>query len=119
MHRNETDVFTKLQRIEEVVRQDVKVKLTSLAHLLNPELLQFALDQLNWKGAPGVDGETVEDFAEYTKNNIFKLHQELKEQKYRATDIRRVYIPKNNGKLRPLGIPTVKDRVVQRAMAEI
>jgi RNA-directed DNA polymerase len=119
MHRNETDVFTKLQRIEEIAKRDVGTKFTSLAHLLTPELLKFALEKINKHGAPGVDGVTIEEFAQNAEKNIAQLHQELKEQKYRAANVRRVYIPKNNGKLRPLGIPTIRDRVAQRAMAEI
>lgn len=119
MHRNEVSVFTKLQRIEDIAKQNADVKFTSLAHLLNPELLQYALSSLNKHGAPGVDKKTVKEFEDNSKENIEELHRELKEQKYRATNIRRAYIPKNNGKLRPLGIPTVKDRIAQRAMAEI
>lgn len=119
MHRNEIDVFTKLQRIEEIVKQNAKAKFTSLAYLLNPELLKYALRKLNKQGASGVDGKTVKDFEANSEENIVQLHHELKEKKYRAANIRRTYIPKNNGKLRPLGIPTVRDRIVQRAMAEI
>jgi RNA-directed DNA polymerase len=119
MHRNEEDVFTKLQRIEELAKQDVKLKFTSLAHLLKPELLKHALDKLNKHGAPGVDGITVPQFAREADTNIETLHRELKEKKYRADSVRRAYIPKACGKLRPLGIPTVKDRVVQSATAMI
>lgn len=119
MLRNVECVFTKLQRIENLAKQDVKLKFTSLAHLLTPELLQYALENLNKDGAPGVDGMTVREFADKAEGNIAVLHQELKEMKYRADDVRRVYIPKNNGKLRPLGIPAVKDRIVQSAMAKI
>ena len=119
MHRNVESVFTKLQRIETLAKQDVECKFTSLAHLLTPELLQNALDNLNKDGAPGVDGITVAEFAKQADDNILSLHLELKGMKYRAGNVRRVYIPKNNGKLRPLGIPTVKDRVVQSAMATI
>lgn len=119
MLRNAEDVFTKLQRIETLAKQDVKLKFTSLAHLLTPELLQNALEKLNKHGAPGVDGVTVKEFANKAEENIAALHIELKEMKYRASNVRRAYIPKSNGKLRPLGIPTVKDRVVQSAMATI
>jgi len=119
MHRNETDVFTKLQRIEEIAKQDKESRFTSLAYLLTPELLRFALEKINKHGAPGTDGVTIEEFAKNAEKNIVTLHQDLKEQKYRSANVRRVYIPKNNGKLRPLGIPTVRDRIVQRAMAEI
>ena len=119
MLRNETDVFTKLQRIETVAREDVTLKFTSLAHLLTPEFLMHFFEHMNQKGAPGVDGVTIDDFAKTAKENIETLHQELKEQRYRADNVRRVYIPKTDGKLRPLGIPSVKDRIVQRAVAEI
>ncbi|MBS3904889.1 MAG: hypothetical protein KGZ39_06150 [Simkania sp.] len=119
MLRNAEDVFTKLQRIETLAKQDVKLKFTSLAHLMTPELLQYALEKLNKHGAPGVDGVTVKEFASKAEENIAAIHLELKEMKYRASNVRRVHIPKSNGKLRPLGIPTVKDRVAQSAMATI
>jgi len=119
MLRNEESVFTKLQRIEELAKQNVEYKFTSLAHLLNLELLNYALKKLNKHGAPGVDGVTVEQFEQNADTNIANIHQELKEGKYRAGSVRRAYIPKANGKLRPLGIPTVKDRVVQSAIATI
>jgi RNA-directed DNA polymerase len=119
MHRNEEDVFTKLRRIEELAKRDVKTKFTSIAHLLNPELLNHAFKELNKHGAPGVDGVTVEQFLQDADTNIEIIHQELKEKRYRAESVRRAYIPKVNGKLRPLGIPTVKDRIVQRAAAII
>jgi RNA-directed DNA polymerase len=119
MLRNEEDVFTKLQRIEELAKQDVNLKFTSLAHLLNPELLNHALKKLNKHGAPGIDGITVEQFLQDANTNIEVIHQELKEKRYRANSVRRAYIPKANGKLRPLGIPTVTDRIVQSATATI
>jgi RNA-directed DNA polymerase len=117
--RNAEDVFTKLQRVEVLAKQDAKIKFTSLAHLMTPELLQNALKRLNKHGAPGVDGVTVQEFAHKAKANTDALHLELKEMKYRASNVRRVQIPKSNGKLRPLGIPTVRDRVVQLAMATV
>lgn len=119
MLRNEEGVFTKLQRIEDLAKSDMKVKFTSLAHLLNPELLKRALKELNKHGAPGIDGITVETFKQNEDTNINLLYQELKEKRYRASSVRRVYIPKVNGKLRPLGIPTVRDRVAQKGMVMI
>lgn len=119
MHRNEEDVFTKLQRIEVLAKEDVTFKFTSLAHLLNPELLRFAYKKLNRHGAPGIDGVTMQQFAQNADESINTLHSELRERKYRADSVRRAYIPKNNGQLRPLGIPTVRDRITQKAAAEI
>jgi RNA-directed DNA polymerase len=118
MHRNEESVYTKLQRIEELAKEDVTVKFTSLAHL-KPELLKGALLRINPYGAPGVDGITIQQFLENMDKNIEELYQDLKGMKYRADNVRRAYIPKSNGKLRPLGIPTVRDRVVQSAVASI
>ena len=119
MLRNAEEVFTKLQRIEVLAKQDAKIKCTSLAHLMTPELLHNALKRLNKQGAPGIDGVTVQKFAHKAKENIDALHLELKEMRYRASSVRRVQIPKSNGKLRPLGIPTVRDRVVQTAMTTV
>jgi len=119
MHRNEESLSTKLHRIDELAKNDQGMKFTSLAHLLNEEMLTESYKRLNRKGAPGVDGVTIRGFGENTEENIRALYEELKSGKYRATSVRRVYIPKANGKQRPIGIPTVKDRIVQKAVAEI
>jgi Retron-type reverse transcriptase len=65
------------------------------------------------KGAPGVDGETVEYFQSLLGDKINEIHCELKEGIYKPSPVRRTYIEKDDGTQRPLGIPTVKDRVVQ------
>ena len=71
------------------------------------------------KGAPGVDGETVEAFEAKEEENISKLHEELKTGSYQAQPVRRVFIEKDDGTKRPLGIPTVRDRVVQQALKSV
>ena len=67
------------------------------------------------KGAPGIDGERIEDIKDEEKY-LVEIQEELKAEKYKAKAVKRVWIPKRNGKLRGLGIPTVKDRVIQMAV---
>ena len=71
------------------------------------------------KGAPGVDKMTVDELDEYFKEHKVEIVQSILEMKYKPQSVRRVYIPKPNGKQRPLGIPTVKDRVIQQAVANV
>jgi len=68
------------------------------------------------RGAGGVDKESIEKFEENLEENIERIHQELKRNEYRPQPVRRVWIPKPNGEKRGLGVPTIRDRVVQQAM---
>ena len=70
------------------------------------------------KGACGVDGMKVEELGVYIEENKDKIIQSIKNRTYMPKPVRRVYIPKDNGKQRPLGIPTVLDRVIQQAVAQ-
>lgn len=71
------------------------------------------------KGAGGVDGMTLKQFEEHLDDHIQELHRVLREGKYQPIPVRRVYIQKANGEARPLGIPTVRDRVVQQAVLQV
>ena len=71
------------------------------------------------KGAAGIDGQSCERFASHAERYLGELAQELEQGRYRATAVRRVDIPKAGGKRRPLGIPTVKDRIVQAAVKRV
>ncbi len=107
MPRNEETICTKLHRIEELASRDMTMQFTSLAHLLTPKLLTDSFQRLNQKGAPGVDGVTMEGFKENLDVNIQELIEELKSKRYRASNVRRKGIPKAGGKVRQLGIPEV------------
>ena len=91
-----------------------------LDRVLERENLRRALKQVRQnKGAPGIDGMTVDDLPEYLRHHWPKLRAQLKTGTYVPQPVRRVEIPKPDGKTRPLGIPTVLDRFIQQAIAQI
>lgn len=94
-------------------------------HSLYGQLLQDRVLMKAWKqvkenkGSGGIDGVTIDKYAMNEQENIFKLLEKLKKKEYKPTPVRRVYIPKKDGKKRPLGIPTLEDRIVQQALSNI
>jgi RNA-directed DNA polymerase len=84
---------------------------------VDEELLRLAFRSLRKQAAPGVDGQSYEDYAAELDGNLRDLYGRLRSGRYQAPAIRRVYIPKGNGKRRPIGITTIEDRVVQKAVA--
>ena len=110
---------TQLLKIAARAKREPKARFTSLAHVLTPEFLRETWRQLNRKGASGIDGETIEEFEANLEERLDDLWRRLKAGQYEAPPVRRVEIPQGNGKTRPLGIPTVEDRLLQRAVARI
>ena len=98
---------TKLDRLTELAKQDRKQKFFSIAHLITPEALYAAFRGLRKDASAGVDGVTYAEYEKDAERNIRELHEQLKEGQYQAQPLRRVYIPKENGKQRPISIPTV------------
>ena len=90
-----------------------------LYRCLNEALIYHAWESLNKRAASGVDRVTAEAYAEDLHANIQRLVERLKTKRYRTKLVRRVYIPKENGKQRPLGIPALEDRLVQAAAAKV
>ena len=91
-----------------------------LEEILNPENLNKAYKRVYQnKGTSGVDGVTVEEIAEYIKDNKKVIINQIRKRKYKPQPVRRVQIPKENGKKRNLGIPTVMDRIIQQAMVQV
>src|SRR5438105_9918609 len=102
---------TQLDQIAKKAKSNPQLRFTSLAHLLTPEFLLGTWKQMNRKGASGVDGETTKEFESDLETRVEQLCARLKARQYRPPPVRRVEIPKGNGKTRPLGIPTVEDRL--------
>ncbi len=110
---------TKLDRIAELAREDAERQFFSVAHLLTPEALEAAFRSLRKAASAGVDGVTYEMYEANAARNIRQLHQRLREGKYQAQPLRRIYIPKEDGKQRPISIPALEDKIVQKAAVEI
>jgi RNA-directed DNA polymerase len=110
---------TQIDRISELAKEDPKRQFFSLAHLITPEALYAAFRGLRKKASAGVDGVTYQMYEKDAARNIRQLHERLKEGKYRAQPLRRIYIPKENGKERPISIPSLEDKIVQKATGEV
>lgn len=111
---------TKLERIAELAERDPQCRFTSLAHLLNEENLKGCYWELKRDAAAGVDGRTWEEYGEELNENISDLVSRLKAKKYWPRPVRRTYIPKEGKpEMRPIGIPALEDKIVQRAIARI
>ena len=113
-------VSTKLQRIAEVSRQQPPLVLTSLGHHIDLEFLQEAYRRTRKSGAVGVEGQTAEEYAANLQSNLQELLNRFKSGTYKAPPVRRVHIPKGDGRqTRPIGIPTFEDKILQRAVTMV
>src|SRR6516165_9020939 len=112
---------TQLSQIAKRAKMDRKARFTSLAHLLTPEFLKETWGKMNRRASGGVDGQSAEQFGRELETQVEAICAQLKAGTYRAPPVRRVEIPKGPGKVgtRPLGIPTVEDRLLQRSVARI
>jgi len=113
------DLETKLNLITKHAAEDRRFKFTSLAHLLNEESLKECFRRLKRNKAPGVDKVTYEEYEKYLNTNVAKLVQRMKAGKYYPQPVKRAYIPKGEGKTRPLGIPALEDKIVQMGVTRI
>lgn len=110
---------TKLNRLTERAKMNPELKMQNIAHLITVEMLTWSYQQLRKDAAAGIDGVTAEDYGKGLEKNLRDLHLRLKEGRYRAQPLRRVYIEKEDGKKRPLSIPGLEDKIVQRAATEL
>ncbi len=102
------------------MNEPLKLKLFSVyGQILHEKVLKDAWKHVKANdGCAGIDSVTVERFEKDLDKNIAELLKSLREKTYKPSPVRRVYIPKKNGKMRPLGIPTIKDRIVQQALVD-
>lgn len=109
-----------LQGVREAARRDRQCRFTSLLHHVTPELLKDSYYRLSRKAATGVDGVSWRDYEPLAQaGRLLELHAEVHSGRYRAQPSRRVYIPKADGKLRPLGIAALEDKIVQQAVVTV
>lgn len=117
MPGNPSLVSTKQERIAQLASRSPRRALTSLAHLMDLDWMREAFRRTRKDGAPGVDGQTVAEYARELDDNLADLRERALSGTYRAPPVKRAYIPKGKGQApRPIGIPTLEDKILQRAV---
>jgi RNA-directed DNA polymerase len=114
-----TSVTQALERIRRTARERKKERFTALLHHIDTDLLEAAFSALQERAAPGADGLTWRDYEHNLKANLEDLHARVHRGAYRPLPSRRVYIPKPDGRQRPLAIAALEDKIVQRATAVV
>jgi RNA-directed DNA polymerase len=113
------NVSNGLDRVREAARRDKDARFTALLHHVDLDRLRAAYRAIRPQAAPGADGVTWEDYGQDLEANLLDLHQRVHSGAYRASPSRRVYIPKADGRQRPLGIASLEDKILQRAVVEV
>jgi RNA-directed DNA polymerase len=114
-----TGASSALGRVREVARRDKDARFTALLHHVSLSRLRVAYWAIRPQAAPGVDGVRWAEYGRDLEANLQDLHVRVQAGRYRAKPSRRVYIPKADGRQRPLGIASLEDKIVQRAVVEV
>ncbi len=114
-----TGVPSALDRVRQRARTDKKARFTALLHHVDVDRLREAYRAINPRAATGVDDVTWEDYGLELEENLQSLHARVQSGSYRARPTRRAYIPKPDGRARPLGIAALEDKILQRAVVEV
>jgi len=117
--QSETSVSQGLEGVRKAAKESKELKFTALLHHMTVGLLRDSFYALKRKAAPGVDGVTWQDYEAGLEDRLVDLHGRVHRGAYRAQPSRRVYIPKSDGRQRPLGIAALEDKVVQQATVTI
>lgn len=113
------NMSTQLLKVADRAKRDPQGRILSLARLIDVPALERAFGRTRKGAAVGVDGVTKEQYAQNLEANLEALHERLRTKRYRHGPIRRVHIPKGQGKTRPIGISNVEDKLVQDALREV
>lgn len=105
-----------LDRIREAAKRDKNLRFTSLMHHITIELLREAYKALKKDAAPGIDDMTWKQYGEKLEENLSDLHQRVQSGRYRAMPSKRIWIPKPDGRQRPIGIAAIEDKIIQQAV---
>ena len=117
--RSQPTTLTKILCITNVAQSDHTYKFTSLASLLDEQYLNECFAELKAHKAAGVDNVDIDSYRVKLDENIKDLHRRLRSNAYHPQPVKRVYIPKLNGEMRPLGIPALEDKIVQLGITKI
>lgn len=117
--QNRANVSPGLERVRKAARLGKKEKFTALLHHVTVDLLMDAFLALKRRAAPGVDGVTWTAYETSLESNLQDLHARVHRGTYRALPVRRRFIPKSDGKQRPLGVTSLEDKIVQRAVVSV
>jgi group II intron reverse transcriptase/maturase len=116
---NSGTVSTRLERIAKLAKEHPERAFKSLHHVIDVEWLKEAFRRTRKDAAVGVDGQTAEEYARDLESNLEALLSRFRTGTYHAPPVRRVHIPKGDGRTRPIGVPTFEDKVLQRAVAMV
>jgi RNA-directed DNA polymerase len=115
----ENITLTKLALISQRARKEPKFRFTSLAHLLNEEFLKECYYSLGRDRASGIDGVSWKEYGEHLDENLENLVARMRTKRYKPLPAKRAYIPKNEHEKRPLGLPALEDKIVQKGISRI
>jgi group II intron reverse transcriptase/maturase len=119
IHSDGAKMTTKLLSITQRAKENPRYRFMTLKYLLNEDFLKDCFCVLKRDKATGIDGETYKEYEVKVEERLKDLVGRMKTNQYRPKPVRRVYIPKGNGELRPLGIPTVEDKIIQMGIKKI
>jgi len=117
--QSEASVSQGLAGVRKAARENKEMRFTSLLHHVSVDLLRASFYSLKRKAAPGVDGVTWQDYESGLEDRITDLHSRVHRGAYRAQPSRRVYIEKEDGRKRPLGVAALEDKIVQQAVVTV